>query len=133
MTSTYNSNAINDHQFVIIKHSNDHNDYQIIQGYRHHYDLQGWNIINNANKLDIKAFLSLLQGFADNETFNSCDYNKMFGVDYSTVKGVDKQHYWSSVSFNEISDDDIIGYGDRNIAIEIEDMIDRDRHHQRNR
>jgi hypothetical protein len=120
MTTCYNLDAIKDHKFTIIKHSND-DDYQIIQGYRDHHDLKGWNIINNNSKLDMKTFLRLLQEFGTNRTFNSSDYNKMFGVMHLKDN---ESAYWGSFSVEELEDDDIKGSGGREIADQIEVMID---------
>ena len=121
MTTSYNLDAIKDHKFTIIKHSNDDDDYQIIQGYRDHHDLKGFNLINNKSKLTLETFLALLNEFGSNRSFNSNNYNRMFGVN---LEKDNDQHCWTSFSVEELEDDDIQGSGGREVATEIELMID---------
>eukprot|EP01038_Epipyxis_sp_PR26KG_P017230 gene17230-23751_t len=131
-----NSDAINDHKFVIIKHNNDN--YQIVQNYiaddssnnhnknndnnyyREAVTLYDWQISTitpfslktGFNQIKMKLFLSYLCEFSVAKSqFNVDNYKSMFGVDVSSHVCDNNPTYWPSVSFNEMNDDIVEGYG----------------------
>ena len=124
-------NALNDHKFIVIKHSNDH--FQILQNYidysgnsssipRPSMNLNQWqshkfNQFSSKSGFNIatmSAFLSYLFSFASESLFSSDNYYEMFGV--NVAGGVGRNEYWPSVSYREIDDDVVHGNGHRCMA-----------------
>lgn len=62
---------------------------------------------------EMQRFLNLLGDFAANRNFDAAAYCEMFGVYHDESDG---RTYWPSFSSRELSDDSIIGCGDRFMA-----------------
>jgi hypothetical protein len=130
---------VKDHQFCIIKHNNDR--FQLVQGYIGEsspttgYCLSAWQ--NNADCEDedppgnglfltqsfssrhgfqlseMGTFLDKLHQFATSSTFDAVSYKELFGVFHQESAN---RAIWPSISFRELQDDSIDGYGDRFVA-----------------
>lgn len=136
---------IKDHKFTIIKHANDH--FQLVQGYiaqdnssfakyvkgvhpgvhSEGFGLASWqrygnSVYNNRDgfsRFQMREFLSLLDNFVGNERFDGNAHETMFGV-----LPQHQYRYWPSFSFRELTDDFIIGCGERPMADSIELFVD---------
>lgn len=118
------SNDVKDHQWSIIKHANDH--FQIVQGYigtsssRGHC-LSGWqdssispfSSRHGFGLSKMRSFLTEIHQFATSPAFDAESYKSVFGVFHQESSNV---AVWPAVSFREINDDSIEGYGDRFVA-----------------
>jgi hypothetical protein len=126
---------IKDHQFCIIKHDNDR--FQLLQGYIGEspttgYCLSAWQNDdcedpgNNGLFLtrsfssrhgfqlsEMGTFLDKLHQFATSSTFDAVSYKELFGVFHQESAN---RAIWPSISFRELHDDSIDGYGDRFVA-----------------
>jgi hypothetical protein len=123
------SKFVKDHQWTFIKHGNDH--FQLVQGYintssRGHCLAAFQNLKCPTNEAlfhfssrhgfslaTMKGFLCELRQFANTSNFNENLYQGLFGVFHKESANVAT---WSSVSFRELDDASIDGYGDRYIA-----------------
>ena len=129
------SASIKDHKFVIIKHNND--SFQLVQNYISDYNMAGKN--RNAmslrswqdsqhryssrsgfDKAAMLSFLDSLGCFAvSGETgFCATKHEEMFGVKLLESNEYDAfpLQYWPSISFMEIDDDCVVGFGSRCMA-----------------
>jgi hypothetical protein len=123
------SKFVKDHQWIVIKHGNDH--FQLVQGYidtasRGHclaafQNLKGptdealfrFSSRHGFSPATMESFLRELRQFANLSTFNEILYQGLFGVFHKESANVAT---WPSVSFRELNDASIDGYGDRYIA-----------------
>ena len=70
------------------------------------------------NRAALVELLKGLNGFVRDPVFNSLSYSRMFGA---TPAGGGQ--YWPSLSYRELDDSDIVGFGNRSIAAAIEQTI----------
>jgi hypothetical protein len=66
--------------------------------------------------MEMESFLCKILAFATSPSFDAASYKCLFGVFHPES---DKVQVWSSVSFRELQDTSIDGYGDRFVANEI--------------
>jgi hypothetical protein len=147
-----NPPPIHDHKFTVIKHSNTR--YQILQGYLQQQlpintsyihpnespSLQSATLLINGgfglgewqrstitpystnagiDRALMEQFLLTLKQFSTNHNFDSKQFQDMFGVDLLGGKP-----YWPSFVCRALDDESIIGSGGRELADEIERVID---------
>lgn len=116
---------VKDHQWVIIKHSNDH--FQLVQGYLNGYCLSRWQekrqlyaSRHGFSSTHMAAFLDRLQHVCRSPLFDAQSYQSLFGVLHQESYG---KEVWPSLSFRELNDDSIVGYGDRVVARKVHEGI----------
>lgn len=125
---------IHDHKFNLIKHDNKR--FQVVQGYIASqlddsclgFGLCGWqesgHFFSSADGFDKKKmtiFLKSMENFCVKDTtFDTKNYDSMFGVQHKVSDG---KKYWPSFSFQEITDDLIIGHGEKPVADALETVI----------
>jgi hypothetical protein len=125
---------IQDHKFSLIKHDNSR--FQIVQGYIASqlddtclgFGLCEWQesghfyaSADGFDKTKMTIFLKSMENFCTNDaTFDSKNYASMFGVQPKVSEG---KKYWPSFSFQEVTDDLIIGHGEKPIADALETTI----------
>jgi hypothetical protein len=124
---------VKDHKFTVIKHSNDR--FQLVQGYvaesattmnncgqqcipSKGFDLRRWqeseNIYSSSNGFNyilMSSFLKGMYNFCEDSSFDAVGYASLFGVQ---PEGGHK--YWPSFIYQELTDDVIIGCGERPVA-----------------
>ena len=128
---THESNYVKDHQFTIIKHSNDN--FQCIQGYKqtHQTDLNGFCLSGwqqsqsryssrkGFSLQKMRSFTEGLQAFAA-AVFNSKSFEGLFGVFETSSNG---QNVLPCFSFRELEDNGIEGCGDRVVCNRVANNI----------
>ena len=65
------------------------------------------------------SLLASLRGFASNKTFDASAYEEAFGVRHAGG-----QRYWPAVRSTELTDDFILGHGQRHVADALEKRLD---------
>lgn len=143
---------IKDHMFTIIKHNN--NSFQLIQGYielndmdiskeqeqgllksgksspafglsawQNKHDLSklldNYSNRNGFDKIQMYSFILYLFKFSNDSKFDANSHQKMFDV--LLING---EKYWPSLNYSELTDNFIIGNGERNISNNLETYID---------
>jgi hypothetical protein len=127
------SRDIKDHQWTIIKHGDD--SFQVVQGYMDDNDtttmskgccLSSWQNHPQPGRFasrhgfsaaELTVFCGGIRRFAISPCFDALSYQQLFGMWHPASNGV---AVWPSVSFRELDDDSIEGYGDRFAAHSVE-------------
>jgi hypothetical protein len=123
---------VKDHQFCIIKHNNDR--FQLLQGYigesptgyclstwqnacedpsDHDFVTRSFSSRHGFQLSEMGTFLDKLHQFAISSRFDAVSYKELFGVFHQESAN---RAIWPSISFRELPDDSIDGYGDRFVA-----------------